>query len=114
MVTAIELDIFAFLARTPGTTAEQLREFTGLAAHPLRVLMQAVCATGLIGRQDGGYVNSSVAERLLASNTLASWRHILLGWREIYYPAFADLTTALRTGTNTALRRFPGTEPTLY
>ncbi len=34
--------------------------------------MQAVCATGLIGRRDGGYVNSSVAERLLAPDTPAS------------------------------------------
>ena len=114
VTTAAELDVFGFLARNTEATAEQLREFTGVPAHQLRVLLQAVCATGLLRRQDGRYVNSDVAERLLASDEPDSWRHILIGWKEIYYPAFADMTTAVRAGTNTALARFPGEEPTLY
>lgn len=114
VTTAVELDIFRFLADHVGATAEQLREFTGLPAHQLRVLLQAVCATGLLRRNGEGYANSAVAERLLASDSPDSWRHILVGWKEIYYPAFADMTTALKAGTNTALGRFPGEEPTLY
>ncbi|MGC4788308.1 methyltransferase [Micromonospora sp. DT178] len=55
-----------------------------------------------------------MAGELLASDAEDSWSHILLGWREVYYPAFAQMTEALRAGTNTALSRFPGDEPTLY
>lgn len=114
VTSAIELDVFGFLSANGEATAERLREHTGLTPHALRVLLQAVCTTGLVTRRNGRYVNSRVAESLLVPDTPDSWRHILLGWKEIYYPAFADLTTALRTGTNVALGRFPGDEPTLY
>ncbi|MGW8066855.1 methyltransferase [Streptomyces ziwulingensis] len=115
VTTAAELRIFPFLSGRPGAGAEEIRAFSGLPAHQLRVLLQAVCATGLLERRDGGYHNSAVAEELLAADGAPdSWSHILTGWKEVYYPAFADMTTALRTGTNTALAAHPGDEPTLY
>ncbi|MGW1082014.1 methyltransferase [Kitasatospora sp. NPDC002522] len=114
-MTATELDIFGFLSSNPGAEFEKVREFTGLAAHPLRVLLHAVCTTGLLERDGtGGYTNARAAEQLLATDAPDSWRRILLGWREIYYPAFGQMTGALRAGTNTALADYPGTEPTLY
>lgn len=114
VATAAELDIFDFLSDRPRATAEEILTFTGLPAHQLRVLLQAVCATGLVTREDEGYANSAVAEDLLAGDAPDSWRHIILGWREVYYPAFAHMTAALRAGTNTALDAYPGAEPTLY
>ncbi|MGW5868862.1 methyltransferase [Streptomyces sp. NPDC055239] len=115
VTTAAELRIFAFLSGSPGASAAQIRSFCGLPAHQLRVLLQAVCTTGLLERRNGAYHNSSVAEDLLAADEEPdSWSHILTGWKEVYYPAFADMTTALRAGTNTALAAHPGDEPTLY
>ncbi|MDH6578568.1 methyltransferase [Kitasatospora sp. MAP5-34] len=114
VVTAAELGIFEFLSKAPGSEFDGIREFTGLPAHQLRVLLHAVCTTGLLERRDGGYTNAETAERLLAPDAPDSWRHILVGWRDIYYPAFAHMTTALRAGTNTALAGYPGNEPTLY
>ncbi|MEU9153592.1 methyltransferase [Streptomyces sp. NPDC048417] len=74
-----------------------------------------MCATGLLRRtEDGGYVNSATAQDLLASDEADSWGHILVGWKEVYYPAFAQLTTALKAGTNTALDAYPRTGTTLY
>ncbi|MFG2049587.1 methyltransferase [Micromonospora sp. NPDC048935] len=113
-VTAVELDIFRFLADNPSVSFDELHAFTGLPAHQLRVLLHAVCSTGLLERRDGRYVNSRVAQDLLTTDAPNSWRHILIGWREIYYPAFAHMTEALRAGTNTALAAHPGDEPTLY
>ncbi|MFK3984776.1 methyltransferase [Micromonospora sp. NPDC050397] len=115
VTTAAELRIFAFLSESPGASAAEIRSFCALPAHQLRVLLQAVCATGLLERREGVYHNSSVAEELLASDEEPdSWSHILTGWKEVYYPAFAELTKALRAGTNTALAAHPGDEPTLY
>jgi SAM-dependent methyltransferase len=114
VTTAAELRIFHFLAEYPDSGVEAIREFCGLPAHQLRVLLQAVCSTGLVERVDGAYRNSPVALDLLASDAEDSWSHILIGWKEVYYPAFAQMTAALRAGTNTALDRFPGDEPTLY
>ncbi|MEK8174882.1 methyltransferase dimerization domain-containing protein [Streptomyces sp. M19] len=51
VATAVELNIFAFLARSPGAGFEQIRAETGVPAHQLRVLLQAVCATGLLERR---------------------------------------------------------------
>jgi ubiquinone/menaquinone biosynthesis C-methylase UbiE len=73
-----------------------------------------VCAAGLLRRVDGGYHNSRVAADLLSSDAPDSWTHTLIGWKEIYYPAFVHLTEALKAGTNTALAAHPGDEPTLY
>ncbi|MDT0440115.1 MULTISPECIES: methyltransferase [Streptomyces] len=115
VTTAAELRIFAFLSSKPGSDAQDIRAFCGLPAHQLRVLLQAVCTTGLLERRDGVYHNSAVAESLLAADDEPdSWSHILTGWKEVYYPAFAHMTTALRAGTNTALQAHPGDEPTLY
>ncbi|GII92844.1 methyltransferase [Sinosporangium siamense] len=115
VVTGLDLDIFGFLSRHPGSTFEDLREATGLLTHKLRVLMLALCSTELVDRREGRYTNSAVAEELLAPNSTESWRHILPGWQKIYYPAFPHMTEALRSGTNTlALAAHPGTEPTLY
>ncbi|MFE3830832.1 methyltransferase [Streptomyces sp. NPDC059092] len=115
VTTATELRIFAFLSEESGARAEEIQAFCGLPAHQLRVLLQAVCTTGLLERRDGVYHNSRVAEELLAADDEPnSWSHILTGWKEVYYPAFSHMTTALRAGTNTALAAHPGDEPTLY
>ncbi|MFD4831256.1 methyltransferase [Streptomyces uncialis] len=114
VVSAVELNVFSNLSVRPGATAEELRTATGLPAHQLRVLLQAVCSTGLVVREGSGYVNSPVAQELLASDAPDSWAHILPGWKSVYYPAFMHMTRALRTGRNTALDDHPGTEPTLY
>lgn len=114
VTTAAELDVFALLAKSPGATFEEIRAEVTVPAHQLRVLLQAVCATGLLEKEDGRYTNSQVAAELLAPDGPDSWRHILLGWKEVYYPAFTHMTEALRTGRNTALDDYPGDEPTLY
>jgi O-methyltransferase domain len=116
VVTGLELDVFRFLAQRPGASRDEIQAFTGAKAHQLRVLMFALCTTGLIRRDgDGGYVNSALAETSLAPHGPDSWRDILVGWKTLYYPAFAHLTASVREGTNTAaLSAFSGTEPTLY
>lgn len=114
VVAGLEFGIFAFLSQQPKSSFEDIVEFTGLRTDKLRPLLQALCATELVDRKEGQYENSGVAEELLAPDGKDSWRHILFGWQQIYYPAFADMTRALREGTNTALATYPGTEPTLY
>lgn len=115
VATAAEIGIFSFLSDNPGSGFDAILATAGMPRHQLRVLLQAVCSTGLLERgTDGGYTNSGTAQQLLASDADDSWVHILIGWREVYYPAFAQMTTALQAGTNTALAAYPGDEPTLY
>ncbi|GAA4239888.1 class I SAM-dependent methyltransferase [Actinomadura meridiana] len=114
ITTAVEVGLFRHLSAHPRSAFAELRQVTGVPAHQLRVLLQAVCATGLLEKTDGTYQNSTLADELLASDATDGWAHILVGWKEIYYPAFAQMTTALKAGTNTALEMFPGDGPTLY
>jgi hypothetical protein len=114
VATAAELRLFHHLAEHGESDFTDLQKATELPEHQLRVLLQAVCSTGLLERRDGRYLNSRVAADLLAGDEDDSWSHILIGWKEVYYPAFARMTEALKAGTNTALDRFPGDEPTLY
>lgn len=115
VVAGIEFNIFTFLSENPKSSFEALTHFTGLRTDKLRPLLQALCATELLNKENCCYENSGIAEELLASEGDDSWRHILLGWQKIYYPAFAHMTGALREGTNkTALAEYSGTEATLY
>lgn len=114
VVAGLEFDIFAFLSRNPKSSLEDIARFTGLRTDKLRLLLQALCASELVDKEDGKYENSAVAEELLAPEGEDSWRHILIGWQKIYYPAFIHMTNALREGTNTALAAYSGREPTLY
>lgn len=115
VVAGIEFNIFTFLSENPKSSFEEITRFSRLRADKLRILMHALCATELINKEDCRYENSSVAEELLSCDGEDSWRHILLGWQKIYYPAFVHMTGALSDGTNkTALAEYSGTEPTLY
>jgi ubiquinone/menaquinone biosynthesis C-methylase UbiE len=114
IVSALELDIFGYLAEHPGSSFADLRTFTGLPDHSVRVLLFALCATELVDKRDGGYVNSAVAAATLAHDRPESWRDTLIGWRRFQYPAFPHTTTALRAGENTALDDYPGAGTTLY
>ncbi|MDL5199799.1 methyltransferase [Streptomyces sp. ALI-76-A] len=114
VVTGLELDIFGYLARHPHAAFEDLEKSTGVTGHKLRVLLLALCSTELVERANSTYANSPLANELLASDRADSWRHILIGWQRIYYPAFPHTTDALRSGTNTALSTYPGSESTLY
>jgi O-methyltransferase domain/Dimerisation domain len=114
VVAGAELGVFDHLSQHPGSTFGQIQERLGVPAHQLRVLLFALCNTELIYRSDGAYSNTDVAQDLFAADREDNWRDILLGWQKIYYPAFAETTQALRSGENTALAAYPGTEATLY
>ncbi|MBM9510738.1 methyltransferase [Actinacidiphila acididurans] len=114
VATGVELGVFDLLSRQPGATAAELGTVTGVEPHKLRVLLLGLSATGLVERHGDGYANHEVAERLLAAEGPESWRHILLSWKTLYYPAFHRMTEALTAGTNTGIEAHTGSEPTLY
>jgi SAM-dependent methyltransferase len=114
VVAGIELGVFDFLAKEPNSTFEEVQENTGVPAHQLRVLLFSLCTVELIARDGGRYTNAAFTDENLVGDREDGWGHILAGWQHLYYPAFPHLTEALRTGTNTALAAYPGTEGTLY
>jgi SAM-dependent methyltransferase len=114
IVTAIHLNIFATLQASPGMDLQQLADHARITRDKLRVLMFALCSTGLVRPGGGGYINAELASEFLAHDRPDSWSHILKGWHRLYYPAFSNLTESLQQGRNSALDRLPGQEDTLY
>ncbi|MFD6950255.1 methyltransferase [Nocardiopsis sp. TSRI0078] len=115
VVSGLELGVFDFLAKSPDATADDVQRFVGIPRHKLRILMFALCSTELVERVGGRYRNSEFAQDNLASAAPDSWRHILIGWQRIYYPAFAHMTAGLSQGTNeAALAAYGGTSGSLY
>jgi SAM-dependent methyltransferase len=114
IVTGIEVGVFDALQRDPGAELPALEAATGVQVGKLRALMLALCATGLLERRGDGYANSNLARTILTGDGPSSWRDILVGWQRIYYPAFGQLTEALRWGTNRALDAYRGDGDTLY
>jgi ubiquinone/menaquinone biosynthesis C-methylase UbiE len=114
MVTGIEVGVFDALAERPGSTLDKIADRTGVKAPKLRVLMFSLCVCGVVERGGDGYLLSELGDEFLGHDGPDSWRHILVGWQRIYYPAFAHLTPAIVEGSNTALAAYPGQEATLY
>lgn len=114
IVTGVELDLFAHLETHPGAELSGLAEHTGVSPEKLRVLMFSLSSTGLVRPSDGGWSNTDLATEFLAHNGPDSWGHILRGWHSLYYPAFGQLTAALRSDRNAALDAYSGEEASLY
>lgn len=114
VVTALELNVFDYLSSHPGASFEDIKELTGIGSHKLRILLLGLCASGLVQKTGDGYSNHRVAESLLAADGPESWRHILISWQRLYYPAFYHMTSALRSGKNAGIAAHAGAEPTLY
>jgi hypothetical protein len=114
VVTALDLNIFDYLSHHPGASFEDIQELTGIGQHKLRILLLGLCASELVQKNGDGYSNHPVAESLLAADGPESWRHILISWQRLYYPAFYHMTAALRSGQNDCLSAHAGAEPTLY
>jgi hypothetical protein len=114
IVTGLELDIFGYLSSHSGASFEEIREHVGIEQHKLRILLLGLCASGLVQKDGTCYRNHKVAESLLAADGPESWRHILISWQRLYYPAFYHMTSALRSGTNDGIAAHAGAEPTIY
>ncbi len=116
LATACDLGLFAFLSAKPGATREELGRAMGLPAHSTRVLMLAVCATGLVRRddEDGGYHNSVLAEKVLVSGSRYSMLPFVQFNHRIQQRCCNHLTKALQESRNAGLDEFPGKGANLY
>jgi SAM-dependent methyltransferase len=115
IVAASRLDLFTVLARNPGSTAADLEAALGVGRYPLRVLLLACCAFGLLEKgADGTYRNRPYAERTLCRENPFNFLPLVEFFQEIVYPGLALLEPSVRAGRNEGLKVFPGRGNTLY
>ena len=96
LLSALELGVFTELAG--GTaTEEELRARLGLHARPAADFFDALVALGLLARDGERYRNTAVASAQLVRGPDYQGG-FLEGANHVLYPAWGQLTTALRTG----------------
>lgn len=112
---AIELDLFTRLAAHPGQTLEELARSLALKERPLRIVLTGLVALGLLTKApDGRYACGALAAARLSRASPTNMIAILEWQHQIVYRGLFHFADAVRQGTNTGLREFPGPGTTLY
>lgn len=94
LFAALDLQVFDVLEKGP-CTAEELAQQVGLEDRPARTLLLALEGEKLVARDDGRYVNDSVASRFLVSGT-PEYMGALAVHQQNHFAKFVNLTEALR------------------
>jgi 2-polyprenyl-3-methyl-5-hydroxy-6-metoxy-1,4-benzoquinol methylase len=105
LLTAYELDLFTVLGKDPKTSGEVARSI-GADARATDRLMNALCAMGLVTKDDGRFSNTQVASRFLVRDEpgyMAGLMHTVNLW-----DTWSTLTQAVLQGTATAHREVNG------
>jgi SAM-dependent methyltransferase len=105
LLTAYELDLFTVLGKELRTSSE-VACAVGADARATDRLMNALCAMGLLTKEDGRFSNAQAASRFLVRGEpryMAGLMHTVNLW-----DTWSTLTQAVRQGTATAHREVNG------
>src|SRR6185369_10002525 len=97
LLTATELGLFTVLDAGPATT-EEIRATLKLGERGVRDFLDALVALGLLVRTAGRYRNGPAAEQFLVRDKESYSGGFLERANRMLYPAWGNLTEALRTG----------------
>jgi SAM-dependent methyltransferase len=97
LFVANEVRLFETLAQEP-MTLDDLAQRTGVPRRTLRIMVDALVATGFVEREDQQYRNGAVTATFLSGDPHApDLRPILRLWNHIVYPQWLQLEESLRT-----------------
>jgi L-tyrosine C(3)-methyltransferase len=116
VAAATSLNLFAHISANPGVTRVEISRALGLPENSARVLLLACAALRLLQRDpiNGGYRTTSMAERAFVRDRPGNVAPLLDAYQLLHYPALSHTQEAIRTGSNSGLRCFPGHGNTLY
>ena len=112
--TAVELDLFTAISRTPGISLSALGLELGVEAYPLRIVLLGCLALRLIERRGDGLHNSSVANEYLNRDSAENIIPAVEFAHKVVYRGMYHMAESVKQNKNLGLCEFPGTEGTLY
>jgi O-methyltransferase domain/Dimerisation domain len=113
LFAANEVGVFTALARGP-RRLEELAADTGVAAHRLRILTDAMVVLGLLQRRGEQYHNGPVAAAYLSGNDTTDLRPFLRFWDHLSYPMWTRFAEVIRTGHGQAAAQPTADQQRLY
>ncbi|OBG14139.1 hypothetical protein A5765_11445 [Mycolicibacterium celeriflavum] len=114
LASAVELDLFTLLSRSPGLTREELAEHLKIENQPARILLLGCGAVGLLRKEGDRYFNTSGAERFFSKAHPANMVPAVRMANHIQFRPMARFAEALKANTNVGLQEIPGSAPNLY
>ena len=96
LFAAVNLDVFTLLADGP-TSASELARRSGASCEPMRLLLEACVAEGLLTSENGTFANTPVVEAFLVRGRPA-FSASGFKYAEDLYPAWGRLTDLVRSG----------------
>lgn len=114
LASAVELDLFTVLSRSPGLTRDDLAEQLKLENQPARILLLGCSAVGLLRKEGDRYFNTSGAERFFSKAHPANMVPAVRMANHIQFRPMARFAEALRSNTNVGLQEIPGSASNLY
>lgn len=100
LYVANELNVFEVLT-DKGETLSGLSEKTKVPERTLRIVLDALVATGFLLFKEGCYENSAVTATYLSGKSPSDFRPILRLWNKVVYPQLATMEEAIRTNKRT-------------
>ncbi len=97
LLTAVDIDLFSTLHSSPATE-EEIRQRLALHGRGLSEFLHVLVALGLLEKDGDRYRNTTNADRYLVSGQQSYLGSFLQGVNRDIYPAWGQLTNALRTG----------------
>jgi len=95
LAISVKLELFTLIASKCNTIAELQRK-TGIERRPLRAILTALVAMGLIVENDGIYENEPLSQKFLIKDSQAYFGDMILMQGERLYELWAHLEAAVR------------------
>ena len=112
--SGVNLGVFDFLSKNPGSHFEQIKEAAGIEYQPARILLAGLTSLKLLTKEADAFSNSPIVNALMVKDSPQSMVDVL-GWQHhIVYPGLFHFLDSLKSNKNEGLQCFEGTEDNLY
>jgi ubiquinone/menaquinone biosynthesis C-methylase UbiE len=113
--SGIQFGVFELLEKSPSLSLEDIKNHTGLADNPVKMLMTSLTCLQFVSlSKDERYTNTAITKKFFVRSSQQNLIDVL-GWqRFIVYPGIEDAEASLKADKNLGLEKIPGTASNFY
>lgn len=112
LATAVDMDLFTRLSATPMSALEAARWFR-IEERPAEMLLTGCAGLGLLGKQDGRYCTTPLAEPFLVRGARSYFGGVVTRFNRRLYAGWDKLPEAMSTNPDKQASLFEGSDPAM-